>query len=116
MAVGGADDADKIGLQVSQAPITIDLADFVELLQQPPDESGQITLGWIKERLEAKKGRSIPDDEFRNVVQKAIVDHEIITLVDPLTDDLYQVRVKQPPWIASHAESHHHRNRNSGFG
>ena len=97
------DDADKIGLQVSQAPITIDLADLVELLQQPPDESGQITLGWIKERLEAKKGRSIPDDLFRNAVQKA-VDHKIITLVDPLTDDLYKVRVKQPSWMC-HAES-----------
>lgn len=97
------DDAGKIDLQVSQAPITIDLADLVELLQQPPNESGQITLGWIKERLEAKKGRSIPDDLFRNAVQKA-VDQEIITLVDPLTDDLYQVRVKQPSWMC-HAES-----------
>ena len=99
----GADNADKIGLQVSQAPITIDLGDLVELLRQPPDESGQITLGWIKERLEAKKGRSIPDDLFRNAVQKA-VDQEIITLVDPLTDDLYQIRVKQPSWMR-HAES-----------
>ena len=97
------DDADKIGLQVSQAPITIDLADLVELLQQPPDESGQITLGWIKERLEVKKGVSIPDDLFRNTVRKA-VDHKIITLVDPLTDDLYQIRVKQPSWMR-HAES-----------
>ncbi len=92
------DDADKIGLQVSQAQITIDLADLVELLQQPPDESGQITLGWIKERLEVKKGISIPDDVFHNAVQKA-VDQEIITLVDPLTDDLYKVRVKQPSWM-----------------
>ncbi len=92
------DDADKIGLQVSQASITIDLADLVELLQQPPDESGQITLGWIKERLEVKKGVSIPDDEFRNAVQKA-VDQEIIILVDPLTGDLYKVRVKQPSWM-----------------
>ena len=97
------DDADKIGLQVSQAQITIDLADLVELLQQPPDESGQITLGWIKERLEVKKGISIPDDEFRNAVQKA-VDQEIIILVDPLTGDLYKVRVKQPSWMR-HAES-----------
>ena len=97
------DDADKIGLQVSQAQITIDLADLVELLQQPPDESGQITLGWIKERLEVKKGVSISDDEFRDAVQKA-VDQEIIILVDPLTDDLYQVRVKSPSWMG-HAES-----------
>lgn len=94
----GADNADKIGLQVSQAPITIDLADLVELLQQPTNESGQITLGWIKERLEAKKGVSIPDDVFHNAVQKAIND-KIITLVDPLTNDLYKVRVKQPSWM-----------------
>ena len=97
------DDADKIGLQVSQAPVTIDFPDFTEVMKQPFGESGQPTLGWIKEKLESKKGISIPDDVFRNAVQKA-VDHEIITLVDPLTDDLYQVRVKQPPWIG-HAES-----------
>ena len=97
------DDADKIILQVSQAPITIDLADLVGLLQQPPDESGQITLGWIKERLEAKKGVSVPNAIFHNAVQKAI-DDKIITLVDPLTDDLYQIRVKQPSWMR-HAES-----------
>ena len=41
---------------------------------------------------------------FRDAVQKA-VDHKIITLVDPLTDDLYQIRVRQPPWTG-HAESH----------
>ena len=98
------DDGDKIGLQISQAPVTIDFSDFTEVMQQPFDGSGQPTLGWIKERLESKKGVSIPDDVFRNAVQKA-ADHEIITLVDPLTDDLYKVRVKQPSWIR-HTESH----------
>ena len=73
------DDADKIGLQVSQAPVTIDFTDFTEVMQQPFDGSGQPTLGWIKERLESKKGVSIPDDVFRNAVQKAS-DHNIITL------------------------------------
>ena len=97
------DDADKIGLQVSQTPVTIDLADFTEVMQQPFDESGGPTLGWVKERLESKKGGSIPDDLFRNAVQKA-VDHKIITLIDPLTDDLYHIRVKQPSWMR-HAES-----------
>ena len=109
------DDAAKIILQVSQAQITIDLADLVELLQQPPDESGQITLGWIKERLEVKKGGvSIPDDEFRNAVQKA-VDQEIIILVDPLTSDLYKVRVKQP-CVDAPRRIESHRNRDSEFG
>ena len=98
-----ADSADKIGLQVSQAPVTIELTDFIEVMKQP-DESGQPTLGWIKERLESKKGAPIPDDVFRNAVQKA-VDHKIITLIDSSTSDFYQIRVKQPSWIG-HAESH----------
>ena len=98
------DDADKIGLQISQVPVTIDLTDFTAVMQQSLDESGQPTLGWIKERLESRKGVSIPDDLFRDAVQKA-VDHQIITLVDPLTDDLYHIRVKRPSWIG-HTESH----------
>ena len=98
-----AESADKIGLQVSEAPVTVNPTDLTEVMQQPFDESGQPTLGWIKEKLESKKGVSIPNDLFRNAVQKAI-DHEIITLVDPLTDDLYQIRVKKPSWI-HHAES-----------
>ncbi len=98
------DDADKIGLQVSQTPVTIDFTDFTAVMKQPFDGAGQPTLGWIKERLESKKGVSIPDEVFRNAVQKA-VDDKIINLVDPLTDDLYQIRVKRPSWIG-HAESH----------
>ena len=98
------EDADKIGLQVFQVPVTIDFTDFTEVMKQPVDESERPTLGWVKERLESKKGVSLPDDVFRNAVQKA-VDHEIITLVDPLTDDLYQIRVKQPSWMR-HTESH----------
>ena len=99
-----ADDADKIGLQVSQVPVTINPTDFMAVIQQPFDEFGQPTLGLIKEKLESKKGVSISDDAFHNTVQKAI-DDKIITLVDPLTDDLYKVRVKQPSWMR-HTESH----------
>ncbi len=88
-----ADGADKIGLQVSQVPVTVNPKDFIAVMQQP----GQSTLGLIKEELESKKGVSIPDDMFRNAVQEAI-DQEIITLVDPLTNDLYQIRVNQPSW------------------
>ena len=73
-----ADNANQIGLQVSQAPVTIDLTDFIEVIQQPFDGSGEPTLGWIKEKLDSKKGASIPDDVFRNAVQKAS-DHNIIT-------------------------------------
>ena len=99
-----ADDADKVDLQISRVSVTIDLTDFTGVMQQPFDESGQPTLGWIREKLESKKGVSIPDDVFRNAVEKA-ADDKIIILVDPLTDDLYQIRVKQPSWLR-HAESH----------
>ncbi len=98
------DDADKIGLQVSQAPVTIDYTDFTEVMQQPFDGSGQPTLGWIKEKLESKKGVSIPDNVFRNAVQKAS-DHNIITLIDSSTGDYYQIHVKQPSWMR-HTESY----------
>lgn len=99
-----ADSADKIGLQVSQAPVTIEFTDFTEVMKEPFDGAGQPTLKWIKERLESKKGMSISDDMFRDAVQKAI-DHKIITLIDSSTGDFYQIRVKQPSWIG-HAESH----------
>ena len=45
-----ADDANKIGLQVSQVPVTINPTDFMEMIQQPFDEFGQPTLGLIKEK------------------------------------------------------------------
>ena len=99
-----ADGADKIWLQISQTPVTIQPEDLIGNNVTLAWESGQSTLGLIKEKLESKKGVSISDGMFRDAVQKA-VDHKIITLVDPLTDDLYQIRVKQPPWTG-HAESH----------
>ena len=66
-------------------------------------ESGQSTLGLIKEMLEKKKGVSIHDDVFRNAVEQA-KKRRIIILETPLADDLYQVRVRQPSW-AAYAES-----------
>ena len=68
-----ADDADKIGLQVSQAPVTIDFTDFTEVMKQPFDESGQPTLKWIKERLESKKGVSIPMMCFATPSKKQLI-------------------------------------------
>ena len=98
------DDADKIGLQISQAPLTIDLTDFTEVMKQSFGGSGQPTLGLIKENLESKKGVSIPDGMFRDAAEQAI-DRGIIILADPFTNDLYQIHVRQPSWMR-HTESH----------
>ena len=98
-----ADKANTIGLQVSHAPMTIDPKELIGGDVTPAWESGRPTLGLIKETLESKKGVSIPDDVFRNAVQKAS-DHNIITLEDPLTDDLYEIRVRKPSWT-NYAES-----------
>ena len=54
-----ADDADRIGLQVSQVPVAIESTDFTEVMKQSFGGSGQPTLGLIKEKLESKKGISI---------------------------------------------------------
>ena len=99
-----ADDANKIGLQVSHAPMTIDPKELIGGDVTPAWESGRPTLGLIKETLESKKGVSIPDDVFRNAAEQAI-GRGIIILADPFTNDLYQIHVRQPSWIR-HAESH----------
>ena len=98
------DDAHKIGLQISHAPMTIDPKELIGGDVTPAWESGRPTLGLIKETLESKKGVSIPDDVFRNAAEQAI-DRGIIILADPFTNDLYQIHVRQPSWIR-HAESH----------
>lgn len=93
-----ADKADKIGLQVSRAPVTIVPADLIGDDVIPVWESGQPTLGVIKETLESNRGVSIRDDVFLNAVKGAINSGLIIS-DDPLTNDLYQIHVRQPPWI-----------------
>ena len=98
------DDAHKIGLQISHAPMTIDPKELIGGDVTPAWESGRPTLGLIKETLESKKGVSIPDDVFRNAAEQAI-GRGIIILADPFTNDLYKVRVKQPSWMR-HTESH----------
>ena len=97
------DDADKIGLQVSQVPLTIYPEDLIGSDVTLAWESGQSTLGLIKEILEKKKGAPIHDDVFRNAVEQA-KKRRIIILETPLANDLYQVRVRQPSW-AGHTES-----------
>lgn len=98
-------DADKIGLQVSRAPLTIQPEDLIGDDATPAwEESGQSTLGLIKETLESTKGLSIPDDVFRIAAQQAI-NSGIIVSDNPLTNELYQIRVRKPSW-ARHAEAH----------
>ena len=99
-----ADDANKISLQVSQVPVTIYPEDLIGSDVTLAWESGQSTLGLIKEILEKKKGAPIHDDVFRNAVEQA-KKRRIIILETPLADDLYQIHVRQPSWIR-HAESH----------
>ena len=97
------DGADKIGLRVSQAPVTIQPAELVGDDVMPAWVTGHPTLGLIKETLESKKGVSISDEQFRTAVEQAISSGLFVT-VEPL-DDFYAARVRQPAWIR-HAESH----------
>ena len=100
-----ANDADKIGLRVPRAPLTIRPVDLVGDDAIPAwGESNQSTLALIKETLESTIGVSIPDDVFRIAAQQAI-NSGIIVSDDPLTNELYQIRVCKPPW-ARHAEAH----------
>ena len=100
-----ADVADKIGLRVPRAPLTIRPVDLVGDDAIPAwGESNQSTLALIKETLESTIGVSIPNDVFRIAAQQAI-NSGIIVSDDPLTNELYQIRVRKPSW-ARHAEAH----------
>ena len=96
------DDADQIGLRVSQAPVTIRPEDLVGDDAMPAWVTGHPTLKLIKETLESQRGISISDEQFRPAVEQAISRGLFVT-VDPL-DDFYAARVRQPAWMR-HAES-----------
>ena len=98
------EDADKIGLKISQAPVTIDPRDLIGNDVESAWESGQPTLALIKETLEAKRGISIPDDVFRYAVEQAIKIGIIASDAESLTNGFYKVRVRKPAWMR-HAES-----------
>ena len=97
------EEGDKVGLKVSQAPVTIDPKDLIGNDAESAWESGQPTLALIKEALEAKRGISIPDDVFRYAVEQAIK-VGIIASNRSLTNGFYKVRVRKPVWIR-HTES-----------
>ena len=98
-----ADEADKVGLKISQAPVTIDPKDLIGNDTESAWESGRPTLALIKEALEAKRGTSIPDDVFRYAVEQAIK-VGIIASDQSLTNEFYKIRVRKPTWMR-HAES-----------
>ncbi len=102
-----AAEADRVGLRVSQAPVTIEPSDIIGTDVESAWESGQPTLALIKKTLEAKRGVSIPDDVFRYAVESAIKNGIIASDDESLTetDGFYKIRVRQPAWMC-HAESH----------
>lgn len=97
------DEADKVGLKVSQAPVTIDPKDLIGTDAKAAWESGNPTLGLIKETLEANIGVLIPDPMFLEAAKGAI-GSGLIVLDGLLTDDFYHVPVRQAAWIG-HTES-----------
>ncbi|MXY29380.1 ATP-binding protein [Candidatus Poribacteria bacterium] len=97
-------EADKIGLKVSQAPVTIAPNDLIGNDAESAWESGQPTLALIKETLEAKRGISISDDVFRYAVEQAIKTGIIASDAESLTNGFYKTRVRKPAWMR-HAES-----------
>jgi hypothetical protein len=99
-----ADEADKVSLKVSQATVKIAPKDIIGSDAKSAWESGNPTLGLIKETLEANIGISvIPDDVFLEAVKGAI-DSGLIVLDGSLTADFYHVSVRQAAWIR-HTES-----------
>ena len=99
-----AEEVDRIGLKVSQAPVTIEPKDLVGNDAESAWESGQPTLALIKETLEAKRGISIPDDVFRYAVEQAIKIGIIASGDESLTNGFYKIQVRKPAWMR-HAES-----------
>ena len=99
-----AEDANKVGLKVSEAPVTIGPKDLIGNDVGFAWESGQPTLGLIKETLEAKRGISIPDDVFRYAVEQAIKVGIIASDAESLTNGFYKIQVRKPAWMR-HTES-----------
>ena len=98
-----ADEADKVGLKVSQASVKIAPADLIGTEAKAAWASVNPTLGLIKETLESNIGVLIPDHVFLEAAKGAI-DNGLIISDGLLTDDFYHVPVRQAAWIG-HTES-----------
>ena len=97
------EEADKVSLKVSQATVKIAPKDLIGNDAKAAWESGNPTLGLIKETLEANIGAIIPDDMFLEAVKGAI-NSSLIVLDGSLTPDFYDVSARQGKWIR-HTES-----------
>ena len=97
------DEAKNVGLKVSKAPVKILPEDLIGNDVKSAWESEQPTLGLIKETLENKRGYTISDEVFLYAVREAIM-IGIIASEDSVIDEFYDVRVRQPDWLA-HTDS-----------
>ena len=97
------EEADKIGLKVSQATVKIVPKDLIGSDAKSAWEHGNPTLGLIKETLESNIGATIPDHVFLEAAKGAI-DSGLIVSDGSLTDDFYHVKVRQAAWVG-HTES-----------
>ena len=98
-----AEEADKVGLKVSQATVKIAPKDLIGSDAKAAWEHGNPTLGLIKETLESNIGATIPDHVFLEAAKGAI-DSGLIVSDGLLTDGFYHVKVRQAAWVG-HAES-----------
>ena len=98
------EEANRVGLKVSEALVKIVPKDLIGADAKAAWESGNPTLGSIKQTLESNISAPIPDDVFLESVKGAI-DSGLIVLDGSLTDDFYHIRVRQAAWVG-HAESH----------
>ncbi len=98
-----ADEADKVGVKVSQAAVKIAPKDLIGNDAKAAWASGNPTLGLIKKTLEGNIGVLIPDHVFLEAAKGAI-ESGFIVLDGSLTDDFYHVPVRQAAWVR-HVES-----------
>ena len=99
-----AEEADRVGLKVSQTPVKIAPKDLIGSDAKSAWESGNPTFGLIKETLESNIRATIPDHVFLEAAKGAI--HNGLIISDgSLTDDFYHVQVRQAAWVG-HTESH----------
>ena len=97
------EEANRVGLKVSKAVVKIEPADIIGKDAKSAWESGNPTLGLIKETLESNIGTTIPDHVFLEAARGAI-DGGLIVSDGSLTDEFYHIRVRQAAWIG-HTES-----------
>ncbi len=97
------EEADKVGLKVSEALVKIAPNDLIGKDAKAAWESGNPTLGLIKETLESNIGVTISDHVFLEAAKGAI-ESGLIVSDGSLTDDFYHVKVRQAAWVG-HTES-----------